>query len=130
MKKFVLVSLLVLSIIPSFADELPKNCFGKYGGEMPAYFVMLDGSEIKIDRHDVYLTLSEGKLIYTAGTIELSGTYTALKQGKNEYVVKCILSNGRSLEYELNLIYFKEEQKIYLSPNNGQSAANLERIDG
>ena len=130
MKNILLITVFILIGFPSFADELPKNCFGKYGGEMPSYFVELDGNDIQIEKHDVYLTLAEDFLIYRAGNLELKGVYTVLKQGKNEYVVKCVLSNGKSLEYEINLIYFKDENKIYLTPNNGQIAANLERMDG
>ncbi len=59
---------------------------------MPAYEVYVDGQVLSISLHHIYIFTD--KVIYTSAHLELSGAYTALKQGKNDYVVKAQLSNG------------------------------------
>jgi hypothetical protein len=111
------------------SQDLPKSCFGKYGGEMPSYFVEVDGASIQIDKHDVFITISEEEVVYVGGNLELSGTYTVFKQSKHEYVIKSSLSNGKSLSYELSFIWDKKEEKILITPKNGQSEAELVKLD-
>ncbi|MDG1914195.1 MAG: hypothetical protein P8I55_06355 [Crocinitomix sp.] len=111
------------------AQDLPKDCFGKYGGEMPSYLVEVDGASIQIDKHDVFITISEDEVVYVGGNLELTGTYTVFKQSKHEYVIKSSLSNGKSLSYELSFIWDKKKDKIYITPKNGQSEAELDRLD-
>lgn len=121
--------LLLLTASPSFADELPKVCLGKYGGQMPAYTVEKNGVMLDIDAHDVYITVAEDKITYIGGDLELSGEYTVFKQSKNEYLIKSNLDNGKSLHYELELVWNKKENTLYIAPKNGQSEVYLERLD-
>ena len=111
------------------AQDLSKDCFGKYGGEMPSYLVEVDGASIQIDKHDVFITISEDEVVYVGGNLELTGTYTVFKQSKHEYVIKSSLSNGKSLSYELSFIWDNKKDKIYITPKNGQSEAELDRLD-
>jgi len=121
---FVLLSLSVVS----FGEELPKASFGRYGGEMPAYTVIVDGQTIAISSHDVFITVSAEAVIYSGGNLEMTGSYTVYKQSKNEYVIKANLTNGKSVNYELDFTWKKKDNKIYITPKNGQSEAILERI--
>lgn len=120
---------LLLVAMPSFADELPKTCLGKYGGKMPGYSVEKNGVMLDIDAHDVYITVAEDKIIYIGGDLELSGEYAVFKQSKNEYLIKSQLDNGKSLHYELEFIWNKKENTLYIAPKNGQSEVYLERLD-
>ena len=124
-----LVLVLVLVRITAFAEELPKTSYGKYGGEMPAYEVYVDGQPLSISSHDVFISIFADKVVYSSAHLELSGAYTVFKQGKNDYVVKAQLSNGKSVNYEIEFTWNKKENKIYLSARNGQAAAVLERMD-
>lgn len=126
-KKSVLIVFLLATLF-SFAQDLPNDCFGKYGGEMPSYMVEVDGASIQINKHDVFITISEEEVVYAGGNLQLSGTYTVFKQNKYEYVIKSTMSNGKSLNYELNFIWNKKREKIYIAPKNGQSEAELERL--
>lgn len=129
MKESIIILFTLFLAINIKAQDLPKSCYGSYAGEMPGYSVEVDGASIEIDKHDVYVTVSEDEVIYVGGNLELSGTYTVYKQSKHEYVIKSILTNGKSLTYELNLIWNKKEEKIYITPKNGQSQAQLEKLD-
>ena len=126
---FLFYFLLVFVGIAVYAEELPKTSFGKYGGEMPAYEVYVDGQPLSISSHDIYISIFADKVIYSSAHLELSGAYTVFKQGKNDYVVKAHLSNGKSVNYEIEFTWNKKENKIYLSARNGQAAAVLERMD-
>lgn len=129
MKKYFLFFIGLSLLGLSFAqEELPKASFGKYGGEMPAYTVFVEGTELEIDRHDVFITLLEEEVVYVGGELKLSGTYTVFKQDKNEYVIKANLTNGKTLDYEIEFTWNKKDEKIYMSSRNGQSEAVLERI--
>ncbi len=129
MKMSLLVLVLVLVRITAFAEELPKTSYGKYGGEMPAYEVYVDGQPLSISSHDVFISIFADKVVYSSAHLELSGAYTVFKQSKNDYVVKAQLSNGKSVNYEIEFTWNKKENKIYLSARNGQAAAVLERMD-
>lgn len=124
-----LVLLFSLSNFSNAGEVLPKSCLGKYGGEMPAYSIVVGGSELMIDEHDVYIAITKDAVIYTGGDLELTGLYSAFKQSKNEYVIKAELTNGRTVNYELSFIWNKKDEKLYLTPKNGQSEAILERLD-
>ncbi len=110
------------------SEELPKDCFGRYGGEMPGYAVERDGNMIEIDEHDVFITISEEAIIYLGGNLELSGGYTVFQQSKNEFAIKAELTNGKALTYDLDLVWNKKEQRMYITPKNGQSEAVLEYL--
>lgn len=126
------ISLLLLVFVAlhigAFAEELPKVSYGKYGGEMPAYEVYVDGQPLSISSHDIYISIFADKVIYSSAHLELSGAYSVFKQSKNDYVVKAQLSNGKSVNYEIEFTWSKKENKIYLSARNGQAAAVLERM--
>ena len=129
MKKLLLMLGLLLTL-PVLAEELPKDSYGKYGGKMPAYTVEKDGVMLNIDSHDLYITIDDENITYIGGELELKGTYTVLKQSKNEYLIKSQLDNGKSLHYELEFIWNKKENTLYIAPKNGQSEVFLERMDG
>jgi len=128
MRKSVLILVSLMMGLIVLAQDLPKASFGRYGGEMPAYEVYIDGQPISIRPHDIYIALSAEKVVYTSAHLELVGVYTVFKQNKNEYVVKAQLSNGKSVNYEMEFTWNKKDNKIYLSARNGQAAAILERI--
>ncbi len=62
------------------------------------------------------------------GNLELSGGYTVFQQSKNEFAIKAELTNGKSLTYDLDLVWNKKEQRMYITPKNGQSEAVLEYL--
>lgn len=127
-KKGLIVLFTVMMGMFVYAQELPKTSFGTYGGEMPAYEVYVDGQPISISPHDVYISLFADKVVYRSEHIGLVGTYSVFKQNKNEFVVKAQLSNGKSINYEMEFTWNKKEDRIFLSARNGQAAAILERI--
>lgn len=129
MKGIIITLLALVFSINLVAQDLPKGCFGSYGGEMPSYNVEVDGASIQIEKHDVFITITEEQVIYVGGNLELSGSYTVHKQSKHEYVIKSELTNGKSLSYTLSFVWNKKEGKIYITPKNGQSEAELERLD-
>lgn len=128
-KLFLFYFLLVFLEIAVYAAELPKMSFGKYGGEMPAYDVYVDGQPLSIRAHDVFISIYPDKVVYSSEHLELSGPYSVYKQSKIEYAVKTQLSNGKSVNYEFEFTWNKKENKIYLTAKNGQVAAVLERMD-
>lgn len=128
MKKWIGFLVLMGFSLRVIAEELPKSCYGRFGGEMPAYSVIVDDQSIAISAHDVFITITAEKVVYSGGSLELVGTYSVYKQSKNEYVVKAKLTNGKSLDYELDFTWKKKEDKLYITPKNGQVEAVLERI--
>ncbi len=127
--KLSLAAFLMLFSFFGFSQELPKACFGKYGGEMPSYTILYEGSGLTIAKHDVYIEITENEIFYTGGDLALNGAYTFFKQSKNEYVIKAALSNGKSLKYEISLMWNKKKETLVLMPKNGQAEAVLERLD-
>lgn len=109
--------------------SLPKDCYGKYGGEMPAYTITLNGNSLLIAKHDVYIEITEGLIKYVGGDLRLKGTYAYYKQNKREYLIKTELSNGKTIHYQISLIWNKADKKLYLTPQNGQSEAVLEPLN-
>lgn len=110
------------------AEDLPKTGLGRYGGEMPGYTVEINGNSVRMDEHDVFITIRSGEVIYVGGNLELSGAYTVYKQNKNEYLIKTKLTNGKSMHYEIDFIWRKKEREVYITPKNGQSGAVLEYL--
>ncbi len=129
MRGKIILLVVLLSTTIGFAEELPKVCFGKYGGEMPGYSVEVDGALLAIDKHDVFISINMDEIVYVGGNLELSGAYTVIKQSKNEYVIKTELTNGKSVSYEIDFIWNKKTNNIYIMPKNGQTEATLERLD-
>ena len=130
MRALIVTLIFVLTLSTGAAAAgLPKDAFGKFGGEMPAYSVMVDGNELSIDKHDVFITIGDSAIVYEGGSLALQGPYTVFKQSKNEYVIKASLTNGKNLKYDLNLIWNKRENKLFITAKNGQAEAVLERMD-
>lgn len=127
-KLFLFYFLLVFVGIAVSGEELPKRGFGKYGGEIPAYEVYVDGQPLSISSHDISISIFADKVIYSNAHLELSGAYTVFKQGKNDYVVKAQSSNGKSVNYAIEFTRSEKQNMIYLSVRNGQAAAVLERM--
>ncbi len=128
MKKWVGFWVIMGLSLRVLSEELPKSCYGRFGGEMPAHSIIVDDQSIAISAHDVFITITADKVVYSGGNLELIGTYTVYKQGKNEYIIKANLTNGKSLNYELDFTWKKKEDKLYITPKNGQVEAVLERI--
>ena len=129
MKAITILLLVALFGQVSYTQELPAECYGKYGGEMPAYSTEVDGVKIEVEKQDVYITITPDEIIHVSGKITLHGTYTFFKQSKNEYAFKVSLSNGKSIEYEIDFVWNKKDMKIYMSAKNGQSGMELELLD-
>jgi len=129
MKKGILLVGLLFFIGMLNAQNLPKNCYGNYGGEMPAYSVFLDGASIDIEKHDVFVSISKTEVVYKTSFLLLSGSYEVFKQSKNEYVIKANLSNGKSVNYQIDLSWNKKNKALKILAKNGQSEALLEKLD-
>lgn len=129
MKIKLLLIIALLSSTLGFTKELPKNCFGSFGGEMAAYTIELNGESVNIQKHDIFITIKASELIYSGGHLKLTGTYTVFKQSRNEYVIKAILTNGKSVAYEMDFVWNKKKDSIFITAKNGQSEAYLERLD-
>lgn len=127
MKYLALVSFLLV-LVNANAETLPKDCFGEYAGEMAAYTVMNNDVELNIEKHDVKIEISAEKINYKSGMIELNGTYTFLKQSGTQYLIKCKLSNGKSVSYDIDLIWNKKAKTLFLSGKNGEPDVTLEKI--
>lgn len=130
MKYLTLFLLFILTFAGTFSDAIPKDCLGKYGGEMPSYSVELDGTIIDIEKHDIYITINESQIVYIGGKLDLTGLYSVFRQNRDEYLFKTKLINGKSLSYDFDFVLNKKEQKVYITPKNGQSEATLEYMGG
>lgn len=127
MIKSILLSVFFLSAV-SFSAELPKFCFGKYAGEREAYNVIKNDLEMTVDKHDVQITITAELVVYKSGGLVLKGAYTFIKQSGKEYLVVAKLSNGKSLNFDLEFIVNKKEKNVYLNGKNGEPAVILEKI--
>src|SRR5687767_4140569 len=108
--------LLVLFVLTAstavFAEDLPKECLGNYAGEMAAYTVMRDDVQLNIEKHDVHVHIKANGIFYASGAIELQGTYTFLKQTAIQYLIKATLSNGKSVSYQIDLLWNKKARSL------------------
>ena len=106
---------LILFLLPVFisAQTLPKDCYGFYAGEMAAYTVMKNDVEMNIEKHDVEVHVADKYVSYTSGTLTLKGTYTFLKQSGSQYLIKAVLTNGKSVNYELDLLWDKKQKSLF-----------------
>lgn len=127
MKPVLVAFALALSLI-SIAQALPKECFGFYAGEMAAYTVVKNDVEMNIDQHDVEVHITDAFIFYTSGTMTLQGTYTCLKQSGNEYLIKAELTNGKSVSYQLDLLWNKKKRTLFMAGKNGEPDLSLERL--
>jgi len=123
---------LILFLFPIFisAQTLPKDCFGFYAGEMAAYTVMKNDVEMNIEKHDVEVHVADKYVSYTSGKLTLKGTYTFLKQTGSQYLIKAVLTNGKSVSYELDLLWDKKEKSLFLAGKNGEPDLLLEKLEG
>lgn len=127
--KYVTTFLLFVGLISAtYKDEIPKECYGKYGGEMPSYSVELDGVMVDIDKHDIYITIDEQQVIYVGGNLKMTGNYSVFRQNREEFLFKTKLTNGKSLSYDFDFILNKKEHRVYITPKFGQTEAVLEFI--
>jgi len=124
--------LFVLFLFPFFisSQTLPKDCYGFYAGEMAAYSVIKNDVEMNIEKHDVEVHVTDKYVSYTSGNLTLKGTYTFLKQTGTQYLIKAVLTNGKSVKYELDLLWDKKEKSIFLAGKNGEPDLLLEKLEG
>jgi len=124
--------LVVLFFFPFFisAQTLPKDCYGFYAGEMVAYSVIKNDVEMNIEKHDVEVHVTNKYVSYASGNLTLKGTYTFLKQSGTQYLIKAVLTNGKSVKYELDLLWDKKEKSIFLAGKNGEPDLLLEKLEG
>jgi len=111
------------------AENLPKDCYGTYAGEMASYRVVKNDIEMNIEKHDVKIEIEENKLTYITGVLVLTGTYTFLKQASNQYLIKATMSNGKSLKFQMDLLWDKKQKTIFLAGKNGEPDLTLEKIN-
>lgn len=120
----------LLLITPfAFSQELPKDCLGKYAGEMQAYSVTVNDVELNIEKHDVHVEIFPQTISYTSGTISLKGSYTFLKQSGAEYLIKAKLSNGRTVAYDIDLLWNKKTKTLLLAGKNGEPDLVLVKLE-
>lgn len=128
MKQLVLILSLSLGAAV-FADDLPKECLGNYAGEMAAYTVLKNDVELNIEKHDVHVHLTSQGIFYSSGSIELKGTYTFLKQSGSQYLIKANLTNGKSVSYQIDLLWNKKTHSLFLEGKNGEPDLTLVKLD-
>ena len=129
MKNILIIFLFLLPVFIS-AQTLPKDCYGFYAGEMTAYTVVKNDVEMNIEKHDVEVHVADKYVSYTSGTLTLKGTYTFLKQTGSQYLIKAVLTNGKSVNYELDLLWDKKQKSLFLAGKNGEPDLLLEKLDG
>ncbi|MBD3639038.1 MAG: hypothetical protein HUJ25_16910 [Crocinitomicaceae bacterium] len=112
----------------SFSETLPKKCFGQYAGEMSAYRVVKNNIEMHVDEHDVKITVLEDKLIYSSGNITVAGNYDFIKQGNGEYLLVANMSNGKSVNFRLEIVVNYKEETLFVHGKNGEPDLNLEKL--
>jgi hypothetical protein len=123
-----LILLLFTASTKVIAEELPKDCFGSYAGEMAAYTVTKNDIEMNIEKHDVKIQITRQDIFYSSGQIELRGGYTFLKQSGAQYLIKVNLTNGKNISYQIDLIWNKKARTLSLSGKNGEPDLLLEKI--
>jgi len=129
MKVGLLGFLLFVGVLFSRATELPSSCYGTYGGEMPAYTVEVNGNEIFMEKHDLYIRISPTEISYKSSHVDLVGTYTVLRSDKNTYLIKALVSNGKTIQVEFDLVWNKKTLTLLVTPKNGSVQALLEKTD-
>jgi len=131
MKTTVITMIALIGIfgpVVSTAQELPKECFGFYAGEMAAYTVMKNDIEMNIEKHDVEVHVTSDYISYSSGTVVLKGAYTFLKQTGTQYLIKADLTNGKNIAYQLDLLWDKKRKTLFLAGKNGEPDLYLERL--
>ncbi|MCG8576225.1 MAG: hypothetical protein MI810_15145 [Flavobacteriales bacterium] len=128
MKTLLLTLFLSVSIF-ALSEEIPKSSCGEYAGEMEAYTLLKNDVEMEIDKHEVTLVLNEEDIKYSSGTIKMTGTYEAIKEGKNEFLIKASFSNGKTVSYEMEFVLNTKKQTIMVQGKNGQPDVLLDKLE-
>lgn len=129
MKFGLLGVLLFVGVLFLRATELPSSCYGTYGGEMPSYTVEVNGNEVFMEKHDLYIRISPAEISYKSSHVDLVGTYTVLRSDKNTYLIKALVSNGKTIQAEFDLVWNKKTLTLLVTPKNGSVEALLEKTD-
>jgi hypothetical protein len=129
MKVGLLGVLLFVGVLFLRGGELPSSCFGTYGGEMPAYTVEVNGNEVFMEKHDLYIRITPTEISYKSSHVDLVGTYTVLRSDKNTYLIKAQVSNGKTIQVEFDLVWNKKTLTLLVTPKNGTVEALLEKTD-
>ena len=129
MRKTLLSFVLVFTALTISADELPKDCYGFYAGEMAPYSVVKNDVELNIDKHDVHIQITTTGILYKSGTIQLKGTYTFLKESGTQYLIKANLSNGKSVSYQVDLVWNKKLHSLFVPGKNGEPDLTMVKLD-
>lgn len=127
-RRQVFALILMVSSI-SFAQSLPKSCYGDYAGEMRAYDVVKNEIEMHIDKHDIKVSITDKEIVYSTGNITVKGTYSFVKQSKTEYLIKASFSNGKSLSYDMDFLWDKKGKTIHITGTNGEPDVDLEKLE-
>ena len=113
-----------------YGQALPKLAFGKYLGERESYTILQNDVEMEIEKHEISLVISEDAVLYLNGNLELKGQYEALKQPKGAYLIKANISNGKSVNYEIEFTWNKKAKTIFFPGTNGEPDSLLDLVGG
>jgi hypothetical protein len=126
--KVKLVPILLLLACPVYG-QLPKLAFGKYLGERDSYIIVQNDVEIEIEKHEIALIISEKDVTYLNGNLELKGNYESMKQPKGEYLIKAKITNGKSVNYEIEFTWNKKAKTVFFPGTNGEPDALLDLVE-
>jgi hypothetical protein len=129
MKLGLLGVLLFVGVLFLRGSELPTSCYGTYGGKMPSYTVEVNGNEVFMEKHDLYIRITPTEISYKSSHVDLVGTYTVLRSDKNTYLIKALVSNGKTIQVEFDLVWNKKTLTLLVTPKNGSVQALLEKTD-
>ena len=129
MKWGLLGVLLFVGVLFLRGYELPTSCYGTYGGKMPSYTVEVNGNEVFMEKHDLYIRITPTEISYKSSHVDLVGTYTVLRSDKNTYLIKALVSNGKTIQVEFDLVWNKKTLTLLVTPKNGSVQALLEKTD-
>ena len=120
---------MLLSSTIALADNVPAKAIGKYAGVKPAYTAVKNDVEISIEEQDVFITISESLVFYSLGTLSLSGAYTAIKLEGGNYSIKATLTNEKSLNWDLEMLWSKKTKNLTIIGKNGEPDVTLEMLE-
>ena len=96
---------------------------------MPSYTVEVNGNEVFMEKHDLYIRITPTEISYKSSHVDLVGTYTVLRSYKNTYLIKALVSNGKTIQVEFDLVWNKKTLTLLVTPKNGSVQALLEKTD-
>ena len=126
MKKAAFFTLCFFAYVANSTD-LPKGLVGQYSGEMEAFSFIHNDIEISAASQDIKILFTENGILYTSGTIEYRGAYQLVFQDDKKYIIKTIMSNDKSMSFEMNLVYDKKLKSVVMTGENGIPDALLEK---